>query len=134
MTGPGEGIIFGPVHFRAENTLMRRLVPLALVATLAACPTYDSLPYVSSQDGLMDADAFAAYGPQQAIAVAIGREFAEADAARATEYAKKFPQVTSVEADSLGHRLVVTFADHWSTQVVPITDGKSGDETAGLPK
>ena len=51
---------------------MRRLVPLALVATLAACPTYDSLPYVSSQDGLMDADAFAAYGPQQAIAVAIG--------------------------------------------------------------
>ncbi len=39
-----------------------------------------------------------------------------------------------VAADTLGYRLVVTFADGWVTQVTPITDGKRGDETANLPK
>ncbi len=113
---------------------MRRLVPLALIAGLAACPTYDRLPYVSSDDGLMAADEWAKYGPEQAIAVAIGREFADDDAAKAIEYSRKFPAVTHIEADSLGHRLVVTFASKWTTMVTPLTDGKSGDETPGLPQ
>jgi hypothetical protein len=115
-----------------ENTTMRHLVPLVLAATLVACPTYDSYPYVSSQDGLMDADEWAKYGPDQAVAVAIGRAFGQQDAAGAIEYAKKFPQVVGIEADSLGHRLVVSFADGWKAQVTPITDGKNGDETAGI--
>lgn len=113
---------------------MRRLVPLALIALLAACPSYDPTPYLSSQDGLMNADEWAKYGPQQAIAVAVGRKFADAKPAAAVEYAKTFPQVASVEADSLGNRLVLTFSNNWTAQVTPITDGKSADETPGLPK
>lgn len=112
--------------------VIRRLAPLALVATLAACPTYDAAKYTRDQDGLMSADEYAKYGQEQAIAMAIGREFATTSAGGAVEYAKKFPSVTSVEPDSLGSRLVVTFNGGWRTQVTPITDGKRGDETAGL--
>ncbi|HQW67390.1 MAG: hypothetical protein SFU84_12395 [Gemmatimonadales bacterium] len=124
---------------------MRRYAPLALVALLAACPTYDSYKYAAAQDGLMSADDYAKYGPEQAIAMAVGREFAKAEAGDTPEglakqvdgalaYAKKFPQIKSIVADTLGHRLVLTFQDGWSTQVTPITDGKGGDETVGLPK
>jgi hypothetical protein len=134
MTRDRRGVILGGNSLSCvENTVMRRLVPLALLALTTACPTYDRLPYVSSDDGLMAADEWAKYGPEQAIAVAIGREFADDDAARAIAYSKKFPQVTGIEADSLGHRLVVTFASKWSTMVTPLTDGKRGDETVGLP-
>jgi len=112
---------------------MRRLVPLLLLAAVTACPTYDRLPYVSSDDGLMAADEWAKYGPEQAIAVAIGRAYADNKPSVALEYARKFPQVTHIEADSLGHHLVVTFESKWSTQVTPLTDGKAPDETAGLP-
>ena len=70
--------------------------------------------------------------------MAVGREFGHGYAGRdsagyrkqadaAFEYAKKFPQLKSVTADTLGHRLVLTFADGWVTQVTPITDGKRGD-------
>ena len=74
------------------------------------------------------------------IAVAVprsvraGREFGKGTASAAVEYSKKYPQVKSIDADSLGHRLVVTFESGWNTQVTPITDGKGGDETEGLPK
>lgn len=112
---------------------MRRLVPLLLLVAVTACPTYDRLPYVSSDDGLMAADEWAKYGPEQAIAIAIGRAYADDNASAALAYAKKFPQVTHIEADSLGHRLVVTFESKWSTQVTPLTDGKEPDATVGLP-
>ena len=124
---------------------MRRLVPLSLLFVLAACRTYDRYEYVSSEKGLIAPDQYARYGPDQAISIAIGREFANGYAGRdadgfakqagaALAYAKKFPQVKSITADTLGHRLVITFADDWTTQVTPITDGKSGDQTANLPK
>lgn len=124
---------------------MHRLAPLLLIAALTACPSYDRYSYVTSQKGLMAADDYAKYGADQAIAVAVGREFArgysastpkgfakQADAA--LSYARKFTQIKSIAADTLGHRLVLTFVDGWTTQVTPITDGKSGDETANLPK
>ncbi|HRP07910.1 MAG TPA: hypothetical protein PLL69_05420 [Gemmatimonadales bacterium] len=111
---------------------MRRLVPLALIATLAACPTYDSRPYLSTQKGLLDADQWAGYGPEQAVAVAIGREFAHLSAGEAADYGRKFESVKEVDADSLGHRLVVTFNSGWHAQVTPIKDGKRGDETKGV--
>lgn len=111
---------------------MRRLVPLLLVATLAACPSYDPEPYLTDQDGLMDADEWAKYGGEQAMAVAIGREFGQHDAATAAAYGKKFTPVDSITVDSLGSRLVVHFKGGWNAQVNPITDGKNGDETAGL--
>ena len=124
---------------------MRRLVPLLLALTLAACPSYDRYPYVTSGKGMMPPDEYAKYGPEQAIAVAIGREFGrdhsggtiadyakQADSAMA--YARRFPQVKSITADTLGFRLAVTFQSGWTTQVTPITDGKRGDQTVGLPK
>lgn len=124
---------------------MRRLLPLSLLFVLAACPSYDRYGYVTDQKGLMAPDDYAKYGADQAIAVAVGREFAKGHAGNMPEgfatqagaalaYAQKFPQLKSVTADTLGHRLVLTFADGWITQVTPITDGKRGDETANLPK
>lgn len=114
---------------------MRRLVPIAVVAVvaLAACREYDSEKYLVSDKGLLDADQWAGYGPEQAVAVAVGREFGANNAATAAEYARKFPAVDSVAVDSLGSRLVITFASGWHAQVNPIKDGKGGDETAGLP-
>ena len=140
--GPARSV---PVSIPFGDLSMRRYAPLALVALLAACPTYDSYKYAAGQDGLMSADDYAAYGPEQAIAMAVGREFGKGEAGStpdgfakqadaALTYAKKFPQIKTITADTLGHRLVLTFADGWSTQVTPITDGKSGDETKGLPK
>jgi len=124
---------------------MRRLLPLSLLFVLAACPSYDRYGYVTNQKGLMAPDEYAKYGPDQAIAVAVGREFAKGHAGSTAEayatqagaaltYAKKFPQLKSITADTLGHRLVLTFTDGWTTQVTPITDGKNGDDTANLPK
>lgn len=124
---------------------MRRFIPITLLLALVACRDYDRYGYVSSQKGLMSADEYAKYGPDQAIAMAIGREFGKGYAGRTPEgfakqadaaltYARKFAQVKGVAADTLGYRLVVTFADGWVTQVTPITDGKRGDETANLPK
>ncbi len=124
---------------------MRRFIPFALIAAVTACPSYDRYEYVSSEKGLISPDQYAKYGPDQAIAMAIGREFGKAhtggdsadfakQAGAAVAYAKKFSQVQGVVADTLGYRLAVTFTDGWTTQVTPITDGKSGDETAGLPK
>ena len=124
---------------------MRRLVPLLFLLVFAGCRDYDRYQYVAGQKGLIAPDEYAKYGPDQAISMAIGREFAkshssndaagfakQADAALA--YAKKFPQVTRITADTMGFRLVVTFADGWTTQVTPVADDKSGDETANLPK
>lgn len=125
---------------------MHRLVPLlALTLGVAACPTYDRYKYVASQDGLMSADEYAKYGPEQAISMAVGREFGKAHGADTPEgfakqaggalaYARKFPEIRTIVADTLGYRLTVTFASGWTSQVTPITDGKSGDETPGLPK
>lgn len=111
---------------------MRRLVPLSLVAALAACPTYDAEPYLATDKGLMDADEWAKYGPEQAAAVAIGREFGEHGPTPAAEHARGLASVDSVTVDSLGHRLVVHFKSGWDAQVTPIRDGgPSGGGAAG---
>ncbi len=123
---------------------MRRVFPVLALAMLTACPTYDGYRGVATEDGMLAPDEFAKYGPQQAIAVAIGREFGHAHGGKSAEalaqqseaavtYARTFPQVRQVVADTLGHRLVVTFTNGWSAQVTPITDGKRGSETPGLP-
>ncbi len=113
---------------------MRRLAVLALLVTAVACRQYDSAKYVSQQDGLMPADDFAKYGPEQATATAIGREFARAGADSAEAYAKASSLVKSVGVDSAGHRLVITFVSGWVAQVNPITDGKAPADTPGLPE
>ncbi|MGH7659276.1 MAG: hypothetical protein ACREL6_13655, partial [Gemmatimonadales bacterium] len=76
------------------------------------------------------------YGKEQAIVVAVGREYARpynsgpgAQARVAMAYARKFPDVVEVTADTLGHRLTILFDSGWLAAVVPIDDGKTGDET-----
>jgi hypothetical protein len=111
---------------------------LLLVPLLGACRDYNFVRHVSSPAGLIPADDFARYGREQAIAVAIGREFArpynsgpEKQASVAMHYARStFPQdVTEITADPQGNRLVVTFKSGWQTAIVPINDGKTGDQT-----
>jgi hypothetical protein len=124
-----------------------RVAPVALLVLLVAstaCRTYQAYPKLSNQKGLVPADQFAAYGREQAEAVAIGRELAAAhqgespdalsrEAATATAYAKSLPDVVDVVPDAAGHRLTVRFRSGWRTAVVPIADGKRGAETPGIP-
>ena len=117
---------------------MRKSLLLLACLSLAACRDYGLERHISSQAGLVPADRYAEYGREQAITVAIGREFArpynsgpEAQAEIAINYAKqKFGQdIVSITPDPLGHRLTVTFKSGWRTAVLPIDDGKTGDET-----
>ena len=114
------------------------LLGLALSAALAGCRDYQYKSHVSGQNGLIPADQYARYGREQAIAVAIGREFArpynsgpEAQADVTINYARnKFPKdIIDISADPLGDRLVVTFKSGWRAAIVPINDGKLGDDT-----
>jgi hypothetical protein len=114
------------------------LAALGLMTGLGGCRDYNYIRHVSSQDGLIPADQYARYGREQAIAVAIGREFArpynsgpEAQAEVTINYARNhFAQdIVDLSADPLGNRIVVTFKSGWRTAIVPIADGKTGDET-----
>ena len=114
------------------------LFGLALSAVLGGCRDYNLKRHVSNQDGLIPADQYARYGREQAIAVAIGREFARpynsgpvAQVEVAINYARNnFPtDITEMSADPLGNRLVVTFKSGWRTAIVPINDGKVGSDT-----
>ncbi|SRR6266540_4745118 len=120
------------------------LAMLALLVGSAACRTYEAYPRLTSQKGLVPADQFAAYGREQAEAVAIGRELAAAHkgespealsraATAAAAYAKSLPDVVDVTPDAAGHRLTVRFKSGWRAAVVPIADGKRGADTPGIP-
>ena len=126
-----------------HRPLMRLLV-IAILVSAPGCRTYDGYGTIADQGGLVPADQFANYGREQAQAVAIGREFAMAGGdgspeARAgavqvaSDFAHRLPDVSRVRADTLGHRLVVTFRSGWVRAIVPIGDGKNGAETPNLP-
>ena len=107
-----------------------------LLAAVGGCRDYDYSAPIAKQAGLLPADQFVGYGREQAISIAIGREFgrpynsgAGMQAEIATTYARKFPDVTDVVADTLGYRLTIRFQSGWRTAVVPIDDGKRGDDT-----
>ncbi len=117
---------------------------LLLAVLVAGCPSYDRYTPLVDQDGLVPADQYAQYGREQAQAVAIGREFGAALAGHSPEayaaqvdaalaYARGLPDVTEVAADTVGHRLTVTFRSGWRTAVLPIRDGKRGADTPGVP-
>lgn len=125
--------------------MSRRTAALAALAVLAlgGCRTYDSYSPLKSQSGLLPADQFAAYGAEQAQLVAIGRSLAKwysgpnpADvgigAEQAAAWARTLPHVRSVVADSLGHRLTVTFNSGWRAAALPIDDGKAPEATPGF--
>jgi hypothetical protein len=121
------------------RTIRRTLVLAALTVTaLTGCRDYQYQRHVSDQAGLIPADQYARYGREQAITVAIGREFArpynsgaEAQADVAINYARNtFGQdIASISADPQGNRLVVTFKSGWRAAIVPIKDGKTGNDT-----
>lgn len=122
---------------------MRLLRPAFLVIAAAAlsgaCRDYKFPRHVANQNGLIPADQFARYGREQAIAMAIGREFGrpynsgpEAQAEVTINYARgKFnADIQDISADPQGNRVVVTFKSGWRVAIVPIKDGKTGDETS----
>jgi hypothetical protein len=120
---------------------MRLVAAAALLILAGACRPYQKEAYLADPDGLLPADRFAMYGPEQAQAVAIGRELGgdhgrdrSAQFAAAIEYARTQSEVVNVIPDTIGYRLQVTFKSGWIKGVVPINDGKHGAETANLPQ
>lgn len=116
----------------------RLLLALITVASLGACRDYNFQRHVSNQDGLIPADQYARYGREQAIAVAIGREFArpynsgpEAQVDVAINYARTnfSKDIRDISGDPQSNRIVVTFVSGWRTAIVPIADGKTGADT-----
>lgn len=125
--------------------MRRPIACFVLTLVLGGCPTYDRYSEVVDQKGLLSADEFAKYGPEQAQKVAIGRKFAQeyrgrthADIAQqvgaAVEYAKTLPDVADVRADTAAYFLTVTFKSGWRTFVLPLDDGKAPEATPGLTK
>lgn len=119
---------------------MRTLILATLILAAGACRPYQKEQYLADPDGLLDADRYAQYGPEQAQAIAIGRELGgdhgmdrSNQIARAVEFARAQPDVVEIQADSIGLRLQVTFKSGWVKGIVPINDGKHGAETSNLP-
>jgi hypothetical protein len=115
---------------------MKRIAALLAIVFLAGCRDYSYFDHISAQGTLLPADEFARYGREQAIAVAIGRELGRpynsgvgAPSRVAIAFARRFPEVVAIEADTLGYRLTVQFASGWRAGVIPIDDGKRGTDT-----
>lgn len=117
---------------------------LLLVMGLVACRDYDLETRLVDQDGLIPPEQYARYGREQAQEIAIAREFGRADQGSspdqlrkqtdaAVAYARSLPDVADVRADPRGLLLTVTFKSGWRTMVTPLSDGKRGAETVGLP-
>jgi hypothetical protein len=114
------------------------IVLVLSILGLGGCRDYQSAKHLATQDGLVPPDQFARYGREQAIIVAIGREFGrpynsgpDAQAEVAITYARnKFAKdIELISADPQSNRIMVTFKSGWRTAVVPIADGKTGDDT-----
>jgi hypothetical protein len=127
-----------------EEMPMKSWCGVMLVLLVPACRDYDLRPRLVDDDGLIPAEQYAAYGREQAQAIAIAREFAQAHegsspsqlvrkAEAAMKYARTLPDVVDIQADPLGLVLTVQFKSGWRTMVTPLDDGKRGAETPGLP-
>ena len=121
---------------------MKRLSLLLLAALLAAgCRKYDYYDHVSSQKGLIDADKFASYGRDQAIVVAIGREYARPYNSGTW---RPGPGRHGIRPQVSGHRGYAggytgptgsrSSSRRLARGVGPIADGKRGDDTAIPPQ
>ena len=119
------------------------LLALLLVGGIGACRPYQNYGPLKNQSGLLPADQFASYGAEQAQLIAIGRAMAKwysgpnaADlgigAEQAARWARTLPHVATVVADTLGHRLTITFASGWRAAALPIDDGKAPEATYGF--
>jgi hypothetical protein len=110
---------------------MRR-VALAVVVAVSggACRSYDSYTPLADQAGLIPAQQFARYGRQQAEIVAIGRALSEwrmtGDQAGLTEqtdragcFARRFPDVATVDADPPGRVGIVPIPGSTAPDAIP---------------
>jgi hypothetical protein len=114
-----------------------------MAVALASCRDYDLEPRLTDQSGLVPPDTYARYGREQAEEMAIAREYGRAlesssedlaqPAKTASSYAGTLPDVTDSRADPQGLRLTLRLKSGWLTMVTPVTDGKRGAETAGVP-
>jgi hypothetical protein len=125
--------------------MLSRLTLLALLLATGsgACRPYQNYEPLANQAGLLPADQFAAYGAEQAQLIAIGRAMAKwysgpnsgdlgIGAEQAARWARSLPHVSTVVADTLGHRLTITFASGWRAAALPIDDGKAPEATYGF--
>lgn len=123
--------------------MLRGFAVLTVSLVLTGCPTYDRYSPVARQDGLVPADVFAAYGAEQAEAIAIGRTLGAAytgsgldaragQVQAAVDYARSRSLVRTVVADTSATLLTVTFASGWTKAIVPIDDGVPAERTVGL--
>lgn len=124
--------------------MKRVLVLLALTAGLGACRDYKEYPRLSNQDGLIPADEYAKYGPEQAEAMAIARALGSAEGGDSPEaqaaamdsalaYGRTLPDVVELTPDTLGYRITIQFKSGWRTMVNPVADGKRPNQTPNLP-
>jgi hypothetical protein len=124
---------------------MRALAPAGLAALLLlSCRPYDNYAPLGDQSGLLPATQFSRFGREQAELVAIGRSLAAwrmtADrdatleqASRAACFARRLPDVETVDVDPLGFRLTVKFKSGWRAAAIPIDDCVEPAATPGLP-
>jgi hypothetical protein len=138
------GFALGTGSILEEAKMKLSLGLMLLVVALLSCRDYDLEDRLVGQDGLVPADQYARYGREQAQAIAIAREFAQAyegsapdqltrQAEAAATYARTLPDVADLKADPQGLVLTVRFKSGWRTMVTPLDDGKRGAETTGLP-
>lgn len=124
--------------------MKRALAILALAAALGGCPQYERIEKVADQGGLVPADQYARYGREQAQAVAIAREYGHflggasyEEKLRAADsivaFARRMPDVTEVQVDTLGGWVSLRFRSGWQTWASPDASGKRGCETPNLP-
>ena len=122
---------------------MPRAVAALAAMSIIACRPYESYHRLADQKGLVPAAAFARYGREQAELVAIGRSLAAwrmtedssdliAQAEHAACFARRLPDVVTVDPDPLGHRLTVKFKSGWRAAALPIDDGVLPDSTPGI--
>ena len=124
---------------------MRSPAPAALaVLALFSCRPYDNYQPLVDQSGLLPAAQFARFGREQAELVAIGRSLAawrmtadpsdvREQTARAACFARRLPDVETVDADPPGFRITVRFKSGWRAAAIPIEDGIDPAATPGLP-
>lgn len=124
---------------------MRYAAAAGLAAlSLLGCRPYDNYSPIVDQSGLLPAAQFARFGLEQTELVAIGRSLAAwrmtpdptavtEQVSRAACFARRLPDVATVDADPLGFRLTVKFKSGWRAAAIPIDDGIEPAATPGLP-
>ena len=123
---------------------MRLLTLAALLLLTLGCRDYDSYGALADQGDLLPADRFARLSREHAQLVAIGRSLAAwrmtrepaavaEQARRAACFARRLPDVATVDADPPGYRLTVRFKSGWRAAALPIDDGTDPLATPGLP-